>query len=83
MRVRVLYFAKSREAAGTPEEEFELPSGATTTDLLGAMTAKHAGLASVMTACVLALNHDYLEKDEAVALKDGDEVAVIPPLSGG
>ena len=33
-------------------------------------------------ACVLALNHEYLAQDERQALKEGDEVAVIPPSAG-
>lgn len=33
--------------------------------------------------CVLALNQEYIEKDSVEPLKDGDEVALIPPISGG
>lgn len=81
--VRVLYFAKSREVAGVAEETFAVAAPATTADLLAALVAKHPGLESVMRTCVLSLNQEYVGADEVVALKDNDEVAVIPPLSGG
>ncbi len=83
MILKVLYFAKSREVAETAEEGFELQPGATTQDLLAAMIAKHPKLEGVMKSCVLALNQEYLAQDESVVIKEGDEVAVIPPLSGG
>jgi molybdopterin synthase catalytic subunit len=83
MRVRVLYFARSREVAGGAEEALDLPPGATTASLLADLSSRHAGLASVLASCVLAVNHEYVEAGEAVALKDGDEIAIIPPLSGG
>lgn len=83
MRVRVLYFAASREAAGSPEESLELPPGATTAQLLAELRARHPALESVLRACVFAVNHEYVQIEQSVDLKEGDEVAIIPPLSGG
>ncbi len=60
MTVRVLYFAKSREAAELPEEAMTLPAGSTTSELLARMVALHPRLRSVLTSCVLALNQEYL-----------------------
>jgi molybdopterin converting factor subunit 1 len=81
--VRVMYFAKSREAAGTSEEEVELAAGSSTKELLSTILVKHPGLESVMRSCVLALNQEYLAPNHEATLKAGDEVAIIPPLSGG
>ncbi|KAJ9506312.1 Molybdopterin synthase sulfur carrier subunit [Haematococcus lacustris] len=81
--IRVLYFAVSREVAGVSEEALELEPGTTTDDLLRQLVERHPGLASVLKTCVLALNQEYLEASEGTALKPGDEVAIIPPLSGG
>ncbi|KAI8463979.1 MAG: ThiamineS/Molybdopterin converting factor subunit 1 [Monoraphidium minutum] len=84
MRVRVLYFARSREAAGgAGEEALELPEGSTTAQLLDLLRGRHPALESVLRACVLAVNQEYVGLDAALPLKEGDEVALIPPLSGG
>ncbi|KXZ55492.1 hypothetical protein GPECTOR_2g1041 [Gonium pectorale] len=83
MQIKVLYFAKSREVAGIAEQAFNLPDGADTADLLQHIISSHPALESVMKTCVFALNQEYLRPEDKEALKDGDEVAVIPPLSGG
>ena len=83
MRVNVLYFAASREAAGRASEALELPAGATTDALLALLGARHPPLSGVLAACVVAVNREYVARGAGVALKEGDEVAVIPPLSGG
>lgn len=83
MRVRVLYFARSREVAGTGEQVFELEEGADTEALLARILAAHPSLGSVMQTCVFALNQEYVRPQERAALREGDEVAIIPPLSGG
>jgi molybdopterin converting factor subunit 1 len=82
MRVRVLFFARAREVAGLSAAELHLDAGASTENLLQLLTAQYPGLDSVLRSCVLALNQEYLQGGPQ-ALKDGDEVAVIPPLSGG
>lgn len=82
-RVRVLYFARSREVAGTSEQVFELGEGSNTEALLQAIVLAHPALESVMKTCVFALNQEYVKPNEKAQLTDGDEVAIIPPLSGG
>jgi sulfur-carrier protein len=76
--VRVLLFAALRDAAG-PSVEVSVPAGATVREL-------RAELARVLPAALLArsaiaVNHEYAE--DARAVSEGDEVAVIPPVSGG
>ncbi len=81
MRVRVRAFAALREALGFTEQTVALPEGATTADVLERLSAEHpaAGLAERRFA--LAVNRAYA--DRQTALSDGDEVALIPPVSGG
>lgn len=83
MLITVLYFAAAREAVGAGSEELQLEEGATTASLLEALLAAHPGLASVMRSCVFAVNQEYVPPQSAAPLKSGDEVAIIPPLSGG
>jgi molybdopterin synthase catalytic subunit len=84
VKVRVLFFAKSREVSGVSQQDVELPVGAAdTATLLETLVQAHPGLASVLKSCVLAVNQEYVEQQEVQPLRHGDEVAVIPPLSGG
>jgi MoaE-MoaD fusion protein len=76
MQVRVRLFAALRERAGASEVELELPEGALVADALRRMSDLTAGVPVVM-----AVNQDYA--DEGVELHGGDEVALIPPVSGG
>ena len=78
MIVRVRLFAMLRERAGSGTLELELPDGATVADALAAPTV--AQLAQEL-ACVLAVNREYALP--ATELREGDELALIPPVSGG
>ena len=69
-------FAGLRERAGAPEIELELPEGARVADALARMHALTSGIPVVM-----AVNHEYA--DAQAQLRSGDEVALIPPVSGG
>lgn len=82
MRVRVLLFAMLRERAGRDSLDLDLADGATAGDAIAA-TAERAGLADVLKRMPIgiALNREYVRDDAALA--DGDEVALIPPVSGG
>jgi len=78
MRVRIRLFAQLRERAGTSELELELPEGARVRDALaaGPVAALAEGL-----PLVLAVNREYAAPDAALA--PDDELALIPPVSGG
>jgi molybdopterin synthase catalytic subunit len=76
MRVRVRLFAGLRERAGTDEVELELPDGAQVSDALERLGELSAGIRVVM-----AVNREYA--DEHLPLHAGDELALIPPVSGG
>jgi molybdopterin synthase catalytic subunit len=78
MRVRVRLFAMLRERAGASELELELPDGARVRDALAApaVAALAGGLPLVM-----AVNREYAAPD--APLSPGDELALIPPVSGG
>jgi molybdenum cofactor biosynthesis protein MoaC/molybdopterin converting factor subunit 1 len=82
MRVRVLLFAMLRQRAGTPTLELDLPEGATAADALAAL-GRRDGLGEVVGRLPLrvAVNREYVS--ESTALATGDELAVIPPVSGG
>jgi molybdopterin synthase catalytic subunit len=81
MRVRVRLFAIQRELAGAREVPIELGDGATVEDAWTAVVARFPVLAPGRTSVRFARNGDYAEP--ATALGEGDEVAFIPPVSGG
>lgn len=81
IRVRVLLFARLRELAGADSLEVGLEPGATVSDVFSAAAARHERLAEVRDRIRPALNAEFVEWDRAVA--GGDEVAFIPPVSGG
>jgi molybdopterin converting factor subunit 1 len=60
--------------------ELELPEGSTVTDLKKELFEKYAAFAE-LKSLYIALNNDYA--DEKMILKEGDEIAIIPPVSGG
>jgi MoaE-MoaD fusion protein len=81
LRVRVRLFAIQRELAGTREVRLELPLGATVEDAWMAVADRHPSIAPGRPSVRFARNGDYAEA--AATLADGDEIAFIPPVSGG
>jgi molybdopterin synthase catalytic subunit len=76
MKVTVRLFAMLRERAGSDRVELDLPDGARVADALAAVEHLAGGLSLVM-----AVNREYAATDQA--LHAGDELALIPPVSGG
>jgi molybdopterin synthase catalytic subunit len=80
MPVTVLYFAAAREAAGTPREALAAPP-ATVGDLRAALVAAHPRLARILPRCRIAVDQAFA--DDAATVRDGAEIAVVPPVAGG
>jgi molybdopterin synthase catalytic subunit len=80
MTISVRLFAGLRERAGAGAIEVELPDGARARDVLAAMAGTAVG-ALAPGQCIVAINREYARPDHPVAA--GDEVALIPPVSGG
>jgi len=80
MIVRSLFFAQYRDFAGADEMNVELPEGASVADLVVRLRGG-AGLSRLPASPVVAVNMDYAP--HSTALRDGDEVAFIPPVAGG
>jgi molybdopterin synthase catalytic subunit len=76
MEVRVRLFAALRERAGATEIDVSLPDGARVSDALAELSELIDGIPAVM-----AVNQEYADAD--AQLHAGDEVALIPPVSGG
>ena len=76
MEVTVRLFAMLRERAGVPEVTLELPEGARVRDALASLEGIAEGV-----PLVLAVNREYADAEQA--LDPGDELALIPPVSGG
>ena len=76
MQITVRLFAGLRELAGTGRRDLELPAGSSTADVWPAL-----GLGDEPRGLLYAVNREYAEPGRE--LSDGDEVALIPPVSGG
>src|SRR2546426_626589 len=79
--VRARLFARLREQAGTESESVGLPAGSTVADTWATLRRDHPGLEPDRSAVRAALNQEFADWDAPVV--DGDEVAFIPPVSGG
>jgi molybdopterin synthase catalytic subunit len=81
MRVRVLFFGMLKDAAGTASDEVDLQDGASVRDLLAHCEIRIPRLKEALGSMAVAVNQQYSGPD--TKLKAGDEVALLPPVSGG
>ena len=81
MRVTVLYFAAARERAGLSRETLELPEGATAAQAKAKALEAHPLLLPLGPQLRVAVDRAFAEGPEL--LREGAEVALIPPVSGG
>ena len=81
MRVTVRLFALIREKAGTESLALDLPDGAVVEQAIQAVRHQQPALEPYLDNLRFSLHMDFVEAD--TALRDGDEVVLIPPVSGG
>jgi len=81
MQVRVLFFGLLKDICGGPEDRLELPAGSTIGSVFDHYAHAFPRLRELASSIVLARNHEFATTREPLA--EGDEVALLPPVSGG
>jgi MoaE-MoaD fusion protein len=81
MQITLRYFAIMREHLGKDTGTLEVPDGTTAGDVFALATKDAPRLAGLQRSVMVMVNEDYAEPDQV--LQDGDDVALIPPVSGG
>jgi molybdopterin synthase catalytic subunit/molybdopterin synthase sulfur carrier subunit len=81
LRLRVRYFASIREFTGMREEQLEVPEGSTAEALKSRVQGLHDALKAQEGNILVAVNGSFVEPTRV--LRQGDEVALFPPVSGG
>ncbi len=81
MQVRVLYLGMLRDLAGREREVLQVAEGARLSDLYAELQQRLPKLHEFRSAIALSVNYEYA--DGSAVLQDNDEVALIPPVSGG
>lgn len=81
MRISVKFFAGCKDVVGRPALDVELPDGMTVSDVLDRLVRDYPGLERYRRSLMIAVNAEYAGPDTRI--HDGDELACIPPVSGG
>ena len=79
--IRVLLFGAAADRAGTREIELPLEDGATLAEVWPLLAERHPDLAPMGDTLAFAVNGEYARVEDGVS--PGDEIAVLPPVSGG
>jgi len=81
MQVKVLFFGQLKEIVGQGEQLLELPAGACLSDLITHYRRRYPRLEDFLSSLAISLNQEYAQL--SAQLQPGDEVALLPPVSGG
>ena len=81
MIIKVKFYAICRDLSNMDEAEIELPGNMTVGSLLQELIHQFPDLDSIASRVAVAVNNCYVRKDHI--LNDGDEISLIPPVSGG
>lgn len=81
MKVKTKFFAAIKDIVGTPEAELDLTSGTTAGDLFQRYCQQHPPLNRYAERIMISVNLEFVPPE--TRLSEGDEIAFIPPVSGG
>ena len=82
MRIRVLFFGVLRDVTGLREDSINVPAGSLASSVFDHYAAQFPKLGEMSRSIVLAVNQKFL-RAHCIPLQDGDELAMLPPVSGG
>ncbi len=81
MKIKVLYFSSIKDKLKKKEDILDITENTTLEDVISLLKEKYPEIAESLDKSMFAVNEEYADKDKI--LKEGDTVAVIPPVSGG
>nr|CAG8610330.1 5976_t:CDS:2 [Entrophospora candida] len=87
--VKIVYFATARDATNLSSETISLNSNndknsiTTLQEIINILKSRHKNLTPILENCMFAINMEYVDNVDKSMIKSGDEVAIIPPVSGG
>ncbi len=81
MKIKILYFSSIKDKLKKASEEIDIKENSTVEDLVTALKEKYPDISQNLDRVMIAVNEEYTEK--STKLKEGDTVALIPPVSGG
>src|SRR5688572_278276 len=81
MQVKLLFFATLSDIVGSRRLQLEIPAGSTVGDLLTQLESSYPRMKDYRRIVLTAINEEYV--DQQAPVREGDEVAIFPPVSGG
>lgn len=82
MRITVLYFAVLKERLGRSEELMNVPDGNRVKDAIDLLAAKYWDVGQLRGKFRIAVNEEFID-DDTMFLREGDTIALVPPVAGG